>query len=364
MSTTAPVRPPDGFLARRRTGVQRWLRGPNRLEVAFFGALALLCGGLVFVWPHTWPIGLMMFPLVMASQWMNPRPLSWYVIACLALTVIASFGQPLLGIDTALSVFLVFLLGFVVLLGSFRRMRVGVGGVRGESMFLDLRDRLLRQHRLPQVPEGWTMQYALRSAEGTPYAGDFSIGARQGNRLQVAIVDVSGKGNVAGTRALFLSGAMSGLMGALPPARFLSEANDYLCRQDWEEGFATSVHASVDLDTGAYEVRSAGHPPAVHLRAGSGRWTMCQSEPGPALGLIDGAEYTAHRGVLERGDLIMLYTDGLVESSGLLLERGLDRLMGAAERELLHGDEDGATRLVRRLGSRNDDCALLMLRRA
>ena len=42
-------------------------------------------------------------------------------------------------------------------------------------------------------------------------------------------------------------------------------ANDYLLRQEWEEGFATAVHLSLDLATGRFEVRTAGHPPAVQL---------------------------------------------------------------------------------------------------
>ena len=88
------------------------------------------------------------------------------------------------------------------------------------------------------------------------------------------MVDVSGKGEQAGTRALLLSGAFGGLLSALPPAEFLPAANDYLLRQDWDEGFATAIHLSLDLATGDFEIRTAGHPPAVQLAAGSGRWAV------------------------------------------------------------------------------------------
>ena len=63
----------------------------------------------------------------------------------------------------------------------------------------------------------------------------------------MVVVDVSGKGEGAGTRALLLSGAFGGLLGALPPGEFLPAANDYLLRQDWDEGFATAVHLSLDV---------------------------------------------------------------------------------------------------------------------
>src|SRR3546814_13041649 len=93
-------------------------------------------------------------------------------------------------------------------------------------------------------------------------------------RLDLVVCDVSGKGEDAGTRALLLSGAFGGLLGALPPADFLPAANDYLLRQNWVEGFATAVHLSADLATGDVVIHSAGHPPAVQLRAGSGQWRV------------------------------------------------------------------------------------------
>ena len=100
----------------------------------------------------------------------------------------------------------------------------------------------------------------MSSAGGSPFAGDFVVATTRedGTRLEVAVVDVSGKGEAAGTRALQLSGAMGGLLEALPPYRFLSSANDYLLQRDWDEGFATAVHLSLDLVTGDYELRTAG----------------------------------------------------------------------------------------------------------
>ena len=58
---------------------------------------------------------------------------------------------------------------------------------------------------------------------------------------------------------------------------FLPAANRYLIGQDWDEGFATAAHLSLDLDTGAYLIESAGHPPTAHFDAGSGRWSAPHS---------------------------------------------------------------------------------------
>ena len=176
---------------------------------------------------------------------------------------------------------------------------------------------------------------ALAPDGGSSFAGDFIVASTSPDRrnLQVAVVDVSGKGEQAGTRSLLLSGAFGGLLGALAPQAFLHSANDYLLRQDWTEGFATAVHLSVDLDTGEFEIRSAGHPPAVQLLAGSGRWAVHDVE-GPILGLMPEAEFHVVRGTLQRGDAILMFTDGLVETPQRDISLGIDRLVGQAERLL------------------------------
>ena len=193
------------------------------------------------------------------------------MVFLLILLVLAVTRQTDINVRTVLAIVVVFLLGFIILMMSFRRSTLGVAGILGESMLVDLRDRIQGQGGVPALPEGWYAQSALRSAGGTPFAGDFVVASLpRPDRLEVAVVDVSGKGQQAGTRALLLSGAFGGLLGALPPADFLPAANDYLLRQNWAEGFATAIHFSLDLGTGAFEVRAAGHPPAAQLAAGRG----------------------------------------------------------------------------------------------
>ena len=142
----------------------------------------------------------------------------------------------------------------------------------------------------------------MRSAGGASFSGDFMVAAktRQGQRLEIVVVDVSGKGLDAGTRSLQLSGAFGGLLGSLPTEAFLPAANEYLMRQEWNEGFATAVHLAVNLETGVFEVRTAGHPPAVQFHAGSGRWAVHWTN-GPVLGVVGAAEYSVHRGELNVG---------------------------------------------------------------
>src|SRR6185312_15443943 len=150
------------------------------------------------------------------------------------------------------------------------RERLGVQGLRGDAMLAELRDRLTAQGRLPELPTHWHAEVARASAGGASFGGDFLVAALSDNekRLEMVLVDVSGKGVDAATRALQLSGALSGLLGSLPPEHFLTAANNYLCRQGWTEGFATAVHLAIDLTSGDYLVGSAGHPPPAHFDAG------------------------------------------------------------------------------------------------
>ena len=254
--------------------------------------------------------------------------------------------------------------GFFGLLIAQFRSRVGVPWRRGGTMLFDLRERIRVQSKLPQLPAGWHREMALRPAGGQSFSGDFVVAARTngGRTLEVVLTDVSGKGMDAGSRALLLSGAFGGMLSALPPDGFLPAANAYLLRQGWDEGFATAVHLTVRFDTGAFEVRTAGHPPAVQRTAGDGRWKVLASE-GPLLGLIEDADFTAATGTLRHGDAVLLYTDGMVEEPRRDIELGIDEMLGVAE-HLFRNSFDGlAERLAAKVGSRDDDRALLLVHR-
>jgi hypothetical protein len=242
------------------------------------------------------------------------------------------------------------------------REETGLGGLRGDTVLVELRHRLELQGALPGLAEPWHAEAVVRPAGGGPFAGDFVVSACEaGGRLAVALVDVSGKGVEAGTRALLLSGALGGLLGALPAEEFLPAANAYLFAQDWAEGFATAAHLSLDLRSGAYSLESAGHPPAAHFDAGSGQWTLLETA-GPALGLVPDASYDADTGVLRPGDALLLYTDGLVELPGRDLAVGIDKLLGAAEHLVTGGFPGGAELLVNRVAAgSSDDRGLVLL---
>lgn len=251
----------------------------------------------------------------------------------------------------------------IVYLLARSRGRLGLQGTRGDSMLVDLRDRLVAQGEVPALPPGWAAEVVLRSADDASFSGDFIVAARShdGSRLELALVDVSGKGAAAGARALLLSGAFGGLLGSVSHEDFLPATNRYLLRQHWEEGFATAAHVQLDLETGEYVVSTAGHPPAVQFSAGSGRWRVAEAR-GPLLGVLGDAKFVSERGHLHSGDALLMFTDGLVEKPGQDLAVGIDKLLGEAERLVTNGFRHGARTLIDRVAAaQNDDRAVVLI---
>ncbi|MER6606565.1 PP2C family protein-serine/threonine phosphatase [Streptomyces sp. NPDC000927] len=357
-------------IALRKAGVD-YFRGDGADWIALAGLLltvpAITCATLLNpVWFSPAALGL---PIVAGGLLLRPASLlGVYATAALALIVESLGLGPYEDGPARVTpgiVLVVAACGFFGLVLAQFRARVGVPWRRGSTMLFDLRERIRVQSALPRLPQGWHREMALRPAGGQSFSGDFVVAARTngGRTLEAVLTDVSGKGMDAGSRALLLSGAFGGLLGSLPPHGFLPAANGYLLRQDWEEGFATSIHLVLDLESGDYELFSAGHPPALQLHSGSGQWEEKAAE-GPLLGVYDGAQFDAVKGSLAPGDVLMLFTDGLVEASDRDIAEGIDRLTGEADRHVTTGFEGAAWHLIEACAKDvNDDRALLLLSR-
>jgi hypothetical protein len=309
----------------------------------------------------------LVLPILIGGLLLRPSSLLLlYGASAAALVVESAVFRPFangLGPVTPGVVLVVSAVAFSGLLIAQFRSRVGVPWRGGGTMLFDLRERIRVQSRLPKLPPGWHSEMALRPAGGQSFSGDFVVATRTsgGRVLEAVLTDVSGKGMDAGSRALLLSGAFGGLLGSLAPHAFLTAANGYLLRQNWEEGFATSVHLVLDLESGDYELLSAGHLPGVQLSAGTGRWEEKAAE-GPLLGIYDGAEFHGVKGTLRSGDVLLLFTDGLVEASGRDIGEGIDRLIGEADRYVAQGFRGVAWQLIEAVAKNvNDDRALLIV---
>lgn len=356
--------PPARVVAQRiRYRVARFVRESGLTWLLVLAAVDVACVVMTHQFREDWPLSVYLLPILLAMNimsFMRLVALDLVTVCC----VVASLSMVHLTTLRWLGVGVIVVGGTIATSHAWARNSLGILPVRGDSMLVDLRDRLVSQSRLPVLPPAWRAEAVLKSAGGASFSGDFIVSAStDGDRLlEIVVVDVSGKGLDAGTRSLQLSGAFGGLLGALATDDFLPAANEYLLRQDWAEGFATAVHLAVDLESGVFEVRTAGHPPAVQFSSGSGRWGAL-STSGPVLGVLGAAEYSVHRGQLDVGDALLLYTDGLVEAPDRDIAFGIDRLLGEAARLVQDGFAGGAERLVASVGSETDDRALLLLYR-
>jgi Stage II sporulation protein E (SpoIIE) len=357
--------------ALRRSAVD-YFRGDASDLLPFTGLLLTVP---LLAWATSWvpvwcPPTALVFPVLLGGLLLRPASLLMlYLAAAGALivedAVLGPYPDAASRAVTPGTVLVVSAVAFAGLMIAQFRSRVGVPWRRGGTMLFDLRERIAVQSRIPELPEGWHAEMALRPAGGQSFSGDFVVATRTvgGRILEAVLTDVSGKGMDAGSRALLLSGAFGGLLGSLPPHQFLPAANGYLLRQNWNEGFATSVHLVLDLESGDYELLSAGHLPGMQLIAGTGGWEE-KAADGLMLGVQDGAAFGGVKGTLRSGDALMLFTDGLVEAAGRDITEGIDRLVGAADHFVGTGFEGAAYRLIEAVAKDvNDDRALLIISR-
>lgn len=132
------------------------------------------------------------------------------------------------------------------------------------------------------------------------------------NRIAVVIGDVSGKGIAA---ALFMSMAKTliaeELMRDSTPAAVLNYANAKLCKSNPEGMFVTVFCAILEPATGRVRFANAGHMPPFVVGE---RVYQVEVDPGVLLGLFDDSDIDDGELVLQEGEALVLFTDGVTEA--------------------------------------------------
>jgi sigma-B regulation protein RsbU (phosphoserine phosphatase) len=141
--------------------------------------------------------------------------------------------------------------------------------------------------------------------------GDFFTVEEAGAGVVMALGDVCGKGLAAGMWTPCLVGLVRAHTVSSPdPQAIVTGVNREFCRM--HAPLTSLFIARLDPATGALDYCSAGHPPALLLRADGRLDTL--SEGGMLLGMsAEGRCRTGHV-VLHPGDLLVAYSDGVIES--------------------------------------------------
>lgn len=103
---------------------------------------------------------------------------------------------------------------------------------------------------------------------------------------------------------------------SLPPLAEIVSGMHELCINELVElgSFATLLFLRIDLESGTCSMVDCGHPPVIHYRASTGSSVMIKGENLP-MGMIEKQEYKTVSFAVEPGDILVLYSDGITESS-------------------------------------------------
>ena len=186
------------------------------------------------------------------------------------------------------------------------------------------------QRRLfPEVPpELPASELFGRTIPSRTVSGDYyDFFLRGDGSVDVVVADVCGKGIAASILAASVQSAFQAWAAEhFPPDRLCARLNDLVYRRTNPEKFVTFLAALYDPETGAIVYSNAGHNPGFVLRARGGHELL--PAQGPPLGLFPGQSYGSGALTLSRGDLLVLYTDGLTEAANPDDEEfGLERLV-------------------------------------
>ncbi len=204
----------------------------------------------------------------------------------------------------------------------------------------------LAQEAIDQDLEMAKVVQAALVREGSANLGTFSAYARMTPAQQVggdfvdvvepsdgmlflAIGDVSGKGVAA---ALFMAASQAAVKSAFGERiEIADEANRRLCSQNPMGLFVTCMLAIVNLENGTVDYVCAGHEPAFLIGSDDSRRPLPMTG-GLAMGLMEDFDYSSKREVLQPGETLFLYTDGLTDATNLDGELfGKERLEGALD---------------------------------
>jgi serine phosphatase RsbU (regulator of sigma subunit) len=204
--------------------------------------------------------------------------------------------------------------------------------------------REIQQHLFPKKPiRRRGLDIAGRSVPANAAGGDyFDFIDQSGEFIDVVVGDVSGHGVgpallMAATRATLR--AIARLHDT--PGDALAEVNRVLCEDILGEQFVTLLMVRIAANGSSFVYANAGHNPAYLLDREGGEKAQL-SATGLPLGISEDMEYTTSSAIaLEPGDVLTLYTDGVVEASAIDQPAfGVDRTIEIVRRHLNRSTTD------------------------
>jgi serine phosphatase RsbU (regulator of sigma subunit) len=165
----------------------------------------------------------------------------------------------------------------------------------------------------PRLVECGNFEIASETFAVRHVPGDFFTIEEASGRVILALGDICGKGLAAGMWTTNLAGSVvSHTAASAEPKAIVGGVNRDHCRMSPVAPLASLFLARLDPFTGSLDYCSAGHPPALLLRA-DGQLELL-SEGGPLLGVVAAATFDQGSVQLGPDDLLLICSDGILES--------------------------------------------------
>ncbi|WP_139491858.1 SpoIIE family protein phosphatase [Brevibacillus dissolubilis] len=222
----------------------------------------------------------------------------------------------------------------------------------------------ISQAELPDDVELGVVSVAPRKVSGDFY----SFNANQ-DAVEIALADISGKSIPAAILMAMMRFAMDEVLGDKQiPHRLLASLNRFVCKNTESSTFVTMFCGTYKQENSMFYYANAGHEPALLYRAAQDEFTELTTD-GCALGISRSFRFETRSVQLAPGDMVLLYTDGVIES------RDSDRIDDSSMLQTLLRQIDpqqSATQIVSQLHQRilslserqiHDDQTLLLFRK-
>lgn len=234
-----------------------------------------------------------------------------------------------------------------------------------EHRIAETLQRSLLPERLPRLPGLDVAARYLPAASEAEVGGDwYDVIAMSGGRVGLVMGDVAGKGLAAASMVGTLRSAMRAYaLEGHDPVGVVERLNRLACAEAEDGQMATLIYVVVDPWQGRVSWVNAGHLPPLAVGDDGGARFLDGASSVP-LGVMPYPTYEIAESELPLGDAVVLYTDGLVERPGEVLDDGLARLGGTVGGRDAAADElcDRVIDALVPRGGAFDDVALLALR--
>ncbi|MCH8557403.1 MAG: serine/threonine-protein phosphatase [Balneolia bacterium] len=307
------------------------------------------------------------------ASYMNEKARSFLKKYMWAIFLVLFIGSGFLGMQIGtiifdpdssfIAVFLPFLLGTFGCIFLFGWAQFGIGKLLEASGVLhsnmarveadvrfasEVQKRLLKKTKIRDEKTG--LNATAASVPASELGGDYFELSRQAGSLYASVGDISGHSFGAGLLMSMMKSALqTHLSYSDNPAEILGSLNKMMLNQSDRSMFATMVLLKLEPESGMATLSNAGHVPVFHFTKSTGRLEQ-RWKRGVGLGMSLRASYDNLNFETQKGDLIIIYSDGLAETrdeSGAI--RDMSYFRAQVEKQLINISTDADASYVSEL---------------